>query len=79
MSSTASEPAATIRLLLADDQDLVRGGLSALLNLEPDLEVVAEVGPAATSCSQRWKPTHPTSPWLILRCPAWMGSKRCAR
>jgi two-component system response regulator DesR len=34
----------TIRLLLADDQALVRGALSALLNLEPDLEVVAEVG-----------------------------------
>ncbi|MCW2756897.1 MAG: MerR family transcriptional regulator [Nocardioidaceae bacterium] len=33
----------TIRLLLADDQALVRGALSALLNLEPDLEVVAEV------------------------------------
>ena len=33
-----------IRLLLADDQALVRGALSALLNLEPDLEVVAEVG-----------------------------------
>jgi two-component system response regulator DesR len=33
-----------IRLLLADDQALVRGALAALLDLERDLEVVAEVG-----------------------------------
>ena len=32
-----------IRILMADDQHLVRGALAALLNLEPDLEVVAEV------------------------------------
>ncbi len=32
-----------IRLLLADDQALVRGALAALLNLEPDLRVVVEV------------------------------------
>ncbi len=35
-----------IRLLLADDEDLLRGALSALLGLEDDMEVVAE---AATS------------------------------
>jgi len=33
-----------IRVLLADDQALVRGALSALLRLEVDLDVVAEVG-----------------------------------
>jgi two-component system response regulator DesR len=35
---------APIRLLLADDQALVRGAVAALLALEVDLDVVAEVG-----------------------------------
>jgi two-component system response regulator DesR len=34
----------TIRLLLADDQALIRTALAALLSLEDDFEVVAEVG-----------------------------------
>ncbi len=33
-----------IRLLIADDQALVRGALAALLGLESDIAVVAEVG-----------------------------------
>ncbi|QKW20395.1 response regulator transcription factor [Kitasatospora sp. NA04385] len=35
-----------IRLLLAEDQHVVRGALVALLGLEPDLDVVAEAGSA---------------------------------
>ena len=33
-----------IKVLLADDQALVRGAMAALLDMEPDLKVVAEVG-----------------------------------
>jgi len=36
-----------IRVLIADDQALVRGALVALLRLENDIEVVAEVGSGA--------------------------------
>lgn len=35
-----SQDGGTIRLLIADDQALVRGALGALLDLEPDLDVI---------------------------------------
>ena len=37
----------TIRVLLADDQALVRGGFHAILDAEPDIEVVAEASDGA--------------------------------
>jgi two-component system, NarL family, response regulator DesR len=48
----------TIRLLLADDQALVRGALAALLDLEPDLSVVAEVasGDQVVAAAQEHRP-----------------------
>lgn len=43
---------APIRLLIADDEDLIRGALAALLALEPDIEVVASVGDGIAAIEQ---------------------------
>jgi DNA-binding NarL/FixJ family response regulator len=40
---------AAIRVLIADDQALMRGGFRMILDAEPDLEVVAEVGDGAAA------------------------------
>ncbi|WP_199516734.1 response regulator transcription factor [Nucisporomicrobium flavum] len=47
-----------IRLVLADDEDLIRGALAALLNLEPDLDVAGEAsdGDAAVSVALEERP-----------------------
>ena len=46
-ASPARTGAGVIRVLLADDQALVRGALAAMLGLEADIEVVAQVGSGA--------------------------------
>ncbi|MEU7374232.1 response regulator transcription factor [Streptomyces albidoflavus] len=40
----ADGPGKSVRVLLAEDQGMMRGALALLLGMEPDLEVVAQVG-----------------------------------
>lgn len=48
----------TIRLIVADDQDLVRTGLAMILNAQPNIEVVGEAanGVEAVELAQRLRP-----------------------
>lgn len=44
MTTHVPAPGGTTRVLLADDEHLVRGAIAALLDLEAGIEVVAQVG-----------------------------------
>ena len=50
---------ASIRILIADDHYVVRMGLAALVETEPDLQVVGEAGPQAVGESVVTPPTLP--------------------
>ncbi len=61
-----------IRVLLADDQALVRGALTALLSLERDIEVVAEVGTGEEALTQA-AATRPDVALLDVQMPGMDG------
>ncbi|GAA4363064.1 hypothetical protein GCM10023088_05480 [Actinomadura verrucosospora] len=56
-----------IRVLLVDDQALIRGGFRALLEIEDDIEVVAEAADGERG-SRSPPSTGPTSPSSTSRC-----------
>lgn len=62
----------TIRVLIADDQDIVRTGLTMLLNSQPDIEVVgaATDGREAVSLARR---LHPDVCLFDIRMPLMDG------
>lgn len=61
-----------IRVLLADDQALVRGALAAMLGLERDIEVVAQVGSGDDVLSAA-REHHPDVALLDVQMPGKDG------
>ncbi|GAA4587560.1 two-component system response regulator DesR [Actinoplanes octamycinicus] len=61
-----------IRLLLADDEDLIRGALAALLGLEPDLTVVGEAADSVAAVEVAVR-TQPDLAVLDLEMPPGDG------
>lgn len=71
-------PARRIRLLIADDEHLIRGALEALLGLEPDIEVVASADNGVTAAELALE-TRPDICLLDLEMPQADGLEAAAR
>jgi DNA-binding NarL/FixJ family response regulator len=67
-----------IRILLADDQALVRAGFRALLDAEPDLEVVGEATDGAQAVAMAGE-LHPDVVLMDIRMPGLDGLAATAR
>lgn len=71
-------PGRGIRLLIADDEHLIRGALEALLGLEPDIEVVASVADGAAAIAEA-AATRPDVCLLDLEMPEVDGIEAASR
>ncbi len=62
-----------IRILVVDDHFMVRMGLSSSLNVEPDIEVVAEAG-SGEAALEEYRAHRPTLVIMDLRLPGMSGA-----
>jgi len=63
-----------IRILVVDDHFMVRMGLSASLNVEPDMEVVAEAG-GGEAALEAYRRHRPNLVLMDLRLPGMSGTQ----
>lgn len=67
-----------IRIMIVDDHEMVREGLKAILQTEPDFEVVSESGSAA-DLMKLVDDSHPDVVLLDARLPGVSGAEACRR
>ncbi|MEU8538661.1 response regulator transcription factor [Streptomyces sp. NPDC048717] len=66
----------TVRVVVADDQELVRSGFALILGTQEDIEVVAEVGDGAEALSAVRR-LRPDVALLDIRMPRMDGIEAC--
>ncbi|MFI8292498.1 DNA-binding response regulator [Streptomyces sp. ms191] len=66
----------TIRVVVADDQELVRSGFAMILDVQPDIEVVAEAGDGAEAVEAVLR-LAPDVALLDIRMPRTDGIEAC--
>ena len=73
MNAAAKVPVRKISVILADDHPVVRDGLAAIVNQQPDMQVVAEAGDGAEAL-ELYEQHKPDVMVLDLRMPKMDGA-----